>query len=180
MIRIDAKSYIVAGWIGAAAMVAAVVWLGIQGNWLGFGVSLLFLVSSVLFMTTRSDLPSLFDLLFVAAALVNGAGWVWGLYTSFIFYDEIAHSYTTFAGSLWLGFAVYYSMRAHFRSLAFGFAIVTFGLAAGAVWEMIEWSFTDLTDPVVDLMMDGIGALVAGILGTWILKLEPSGDRDIS
>lgn len=169
---LNARAYTIAEWLGVAAMVAAVVELALRGNWLGFGISLFFLLSSAGFMLKRSQFPPLFDFLFVVAALANGAGWVWELYTQVLGYDEIVHAYTTFAASLSLGFTLYYSMRAHFRAVTFALAIVTMGIAAGATWEMFEWTIINIQDPVPDLMVDTLGAIVAGIFGAWVLKSE--------
>lgn len=179
MIPLDAKGYTIAGWVGVALMLAAVVALGIMGKWLGLLLSLVFLVASAAFMIFRRQVPSLFDLLFVIAALANGAGWIWELYSQVFGYDEVVHAYTSFAISLWLGFLVFYSMREEFRgrSLVFGLAIATMGLAAGAVWEMIEYTLIQLKDPVEDLMVDGLGAVLAGLFAIWVLKREPSDGR---
>lgn len=176
-VLLDAKSYTVAGWAGVALMVAAVVWLGWQGKWLGFAISLLFLLASTAFLLGRSRFPSLFDLLFVVAALANGAGWLWELYSQVMGYDEVVHAYTTFAGILSLGVALYYSARAHLRTVAFGLAVVTMGIAAGAIWEMFEWAIINIKDPVADLIVDSIGAILAGLFATWVLKVEAEEER---
>lgn len=175
MILLDAKAYTIASWVGVVLMFVAVVMLGILGNWLGLLLSLVFLVSSIAFMTLRNEVPSLFDLLFVIAALANGAGWIWGLYSEVFGYDEVVHAYTSFAISLWFGFLVYDSMLADFRDrgLLFGLVIATFGLAAGAAWEMIEYTLIQLKDPVRDLMVDAVGAALAGLFATWVLKGDP-------
>lgn len=174
MNHLNWKGYVVAGWAGVALMGGAVVALAVMGRWLELMLSLLFLASSIAVLTVRHEFPRLFDLLFVAAALVNGAGWVWNLYHSVIGYDEVAHAYTSFAISLWLGFLVYYSLLANFRGrgLLFALVIATFGLAAGAVWEILEWTFIQINDPVPDLILDGIGAIVAGLFAAWVLHGE--------
>lgn len=166
MTLLNAKGYTLAGWAGVALMAAAVAVLGMRGVWLGFGVCLLFLAGSAAFMIARSEFPALFDLLFVVAALANGAGWVWELYSEVPGYDEIVHAYTAFAASLSFGFALYYSIRAQFRTVAFGLAIVTMGIAAGALWEMFEWLIIKIKDPVSDLMVDTLGAIIAALFGT--------------
>lgn len=179
MIPLNAKGYTVASWVGVVLMLAAVVALGILGNWLGLLLSLVFLVSSMAFLALRNEVPSLFDLLFVIAALANGAGWIWGLYSEVFGYDEVVHAYTSFTVSLWFGFLAYNSMLAEFRGrgLLFGLVIATFGLAAGAVWEMIEYTLIQLKDPVEDLMVDTVGAVLAGLFATWTLKWEPHQNR---
>lgn len=70
--------------------------------------------------------------------------------------------------SVWLG-----RLRAaNLRTVAFGIAIVTMGIAAGAIWEMFEWVVINVQDPVPDLMVDSLGALFAGVFATWVLKVE--------
>lgn len=177
MTLLNAKGYTRAAWAGVALMAATVAVLGVRGVWLGFGVCLLFLACSAAFMLARNELPALFDLLFVVAALANGAGWVWELYSDVPGYDEIVHAYTAFAASLYFGFALYYSMRVHFHTVNFGLAIVTMGIAAGALWEMFEWLIIKIKDPVPDLMIDSLGALIAALFGTWVLKVETRADR---
>lgn len=179
-IPLHARGYTIGGILGAVLMAVAVIWLGWQGKWLGCIISLLFLAVSVAFMCSRDHFPALFDLLFVIAALANGAGWVWELYSQVIGYDEIVHAYTTFAGSLSLGFALYYSARAHLHTVVFGFAIATMGIAGGALWEIFEWTAIYVTDPVSDLVADSIGAIIAAGFGTWVLKLEAQDDRHAS
>lgn len=179
IIPLDSKGYTVAGWFGVALMAAVVVWLAWQGVWLGFAISLLFAVASAAFMCLRRRLPALLDLLFVIAALANGAGWVWELYSPIFGYDEVVHAYTTFAASLSFGFAMYYAEREYFRPVVFGLAIVTFGIAAGAIWEMFEWLIINVKDPVPDLMVDTIGAIVAGVFGARVLKVQLRGGRNI-
>lgn len=177
---LNSRAYTILAWVGVVVMAAAVVHVGMdsqmKNQWLAFAICLLFLLASAAFMVKRSRFPALFDLLFVIAALANGAGWVWELYSQVIGYDEIVHAYTTFAASLSLGFALYYSGRAHMRTAAFGLAIVTMGIAAGAVWEMFEWAIINVKDPVVDLLVDSIGAILAGIFAAWVLKAEARED----
>lgn len=175
-IPLNSRAYTIAGWIGVVLMAVTVVWLGLQSIWLGFAICLLFLVASAAFMLKRSQFPALFDLLFVVAALANGAGWVWELYSQVIGYDEIVHAYTTFAASLSFGFALYYSVHEYFRTVVFGLAVVTIGIAAGAVWEMFEWLIIQIRDPVQDLLVDTVGAILAGIFATWVLKVEARDD----
>lgn len=179
MIPLDSKGYTIASWVGVVLMLAAVIALAVLGNWLGLSLSLAFLISSIAFLILRHTVPSLFDLLFVLAALANGAGWIWSLYGEVFGYDEVVHAYTSFAISLWFGFLVYHSMLTHFRDkgLLFGLVIATFGLAAGAAWEMFEYTLIQLKDPVEDLMVDAIGAALAGLFAAWVLKWEPREPR---
>lgn len=178
MINLDGSWYRTAAWVGIAALVAAVVVTAVRGEWLGMVILAGFLVASVAFVVAEDRLPALFDLLFVLAAIFNAGGWVWNLYDRIAPYDEIAHAYTTFAITLSFGFLAYYAVREHFvrYEALFVLAIVSFGVAVGAVWEIVEWLCDIihlLSDTIIDLIMDTIGALAAGAVGLWALRTLP-------
>ena len=114
-------------------------------------------------------------MLFVAAAIVNAAGWVWNLYTRVWVYEEFAHFYTTFAATLSLGYLSLYVMRDHFREHRWHFVMVvtSFGVTLGAWWEVVEWIILKkLTDPVGDIVVDSLGAILAAFLALWTLNKE--------
>lgn len=174
-VDLDRKSYRTAAWIGIALLVPAIVTAIVMEKWWGILMLAAFLIASIAFVAFEDRLPALFDLLFVAAALVNALGWAFDLYTRVPGYDDVAHAFTIFAVTLSLGFLAYHSVRAHFRGRGtlYVLAIASFGLSVGALWEMIEWAFIGtLRDPVADLYMDAIGALAAGLLAAWALRQE--------
>lgn len=167
----DWRGYRLAAWAGQAVLaVALVVALTLAG----------FLVAALVFVTREDRLPPVFDFLFVVAALVNAAGWVWNLFERPGPYDEIVHAYTTFAITLALGWLAYGSLFGSFRAHRWLFMLViaSFGIAVGAVWEIAEWSadkllpadvVSGLDDTIVDLIVDSPGALVAGAVAVWAL-----------
>ncbi len=141
----------------------------------------LFLIISFIFVVRDDKLPTLFDFLFVLAALLNATGWVWNLFGMPGPYDEIVHAYTTFAITLALSFLVYSSMLNIFRNhtLLYLVTITSFGIAIGALWEVAEWSagkilstqvIESLDDTIIDLVMDSLGAGLAALISLWALR----------
>ncbi len=125
----------------------------------------------------------MFDLLFVVAALLNAVGWTWQAYTGIPGYDEFAHFFTSFTVTLSLGFLVYRSVREPFRQhrLHFVLVIASFGISLGAFWEIFEWAILrELINPVVDIIMDSLGAVLAGFAAAWFLGVESEPDRAAS
>lgn len=172
---IDSPYYRIASWIGIVLIAVATVAVAFRGDWTGVALLAAFLLASVAFVLFEDRLPALFDALFVSAAIVNAAGWVWDLYTQVWGYDEFAHFYTTFAATLSLGYLVLYAMREHFRQHPGHFLIVvtSFGVTLGAWWEVVELIILKkLTDPVGDIVVDSLGAMLAAWLSLWALGKE--------
>jgi hypothetical protein len=108
---------------------------------------------------------------------MNAAGWVWNEYKTIYGYDELAHLFTTFAVTLSLGFLVYWQVQHYFcdHHAHFVLVIASFGISLGALWEVFEWTLLgQLRDPVGDIVMDSIGALLAGLVAPWLLGTETS------
>ncbi len=174
------RGYRSAAWAGVVLLAAAIGGMVLQRQWLPVLPLAGFLIAAVLFIKLEDRLPTLFDLLFVLAALINAGGWAFRWYNTIGPYDEIAHGFTTFALTLALGYLAYGRMLASFHEqrLLFVLTIASFGIAIGALWEVVEWvadfifasqvveSINDIMD---DLIMDSLGAVVAGALSLWAL-----------
>lgn len=179
MIALDAKGFRIAAWIGVVLVTAALIVVAVLGRWKGALVLAGFLAASVGFLIWERRLPTLFDLIFVGAAILNAAGWIWNLFDRFYPYDELTHALTCFAVTLSLGFMVYHSVREQFRGhgVLFVLAVTSFGVTLGALWEVLEWAMNisnSLSDAMIDLLMDTAGSLLAGLLSAWTIKHEPS------
>lgn len=181
MLSTNWRGYRIAAWVGQALLTIAVIAAVVQGNWLNAFALGLFLVASFVFVIRDDRLPTLFDFLFVVAALLNAAGWAWGLFAMPGPYDEIVHAYTTFAIALAISFLVYGSMLSLFRQhkLLYLLTITSFGIAIGALWEVAEWLagnilatevIESLDDTITDLIMDSLGAALAAITSLWALQ----------
>lgn len=175
MLSTDWRGYRILAWIGLFFLGIAVVFEVVQGNWQGTLTLIGFLVASLAFTLMDERLPRLFDFLFVLAALINAAGWVWGLFYLPGPYDEVVHAFTTFSITLALSFLVYGSLLTTFRHhrLLYILTITSFGIAIGALWEVTEWVIgviNDLDDTIIDLIMDTIGAIVAALVSVWALQ----------
>ena len=110
------------------------------------------------------------------AVVVNIAGYLLNLYQRWAWFDEVLHGFTilaiTYALGLWLYGAVLTGARSHPVLLIVVVACV--GLAVGALWEVAEWGYDrwfapsnlikGKTDTIMDLVMDTIGAVVAGAM----------------
>lgn len=169
------RGYRVAAWVGQFILALAVVAAVTQGNWKGALSLVCFLGVSFAFIVMEERLPTLFDFLFVVAALLNAGGWVWGLFYLPGPYDEITHTFTTFAITLALSFLVYSSMLNLFRNhrILYILTIASFGIAIGALWEIFEWAIAvinSIDDTIVDLIADSVGAFIAAIVSLWALQ----------
>ncbi|MBD2356479.1 hypothetical protein H6G41_17920 [Tolypothrix sp. FACHB-123] len=175
------RGYRAIAWVGQAVLAIFVIFASVQGNWLNALALGFFLIASLVFVIRDDKLPTLFDFLFVVAALVNAMGWVWGLFYMPGPYDEIVHAYTTFAITLALSFLVYSSILNIFRNhtLLYLVTIASFGIAIGAIWEVTEWSagkilstevIGSLDDTIIDLIMDSLGAGLAALISLWALQ----------
>lgn len=185
------KGYRIAAWIGQALLAIAVILAIGQGKWQNALALALFLIASFVFVIRDDRLPTLFDFLFVLAALLNAGGWVWGLFYLPGSYDEITHAFTIFAFTLAFSFLVYQSMLPVFRQhkLLYLITIASFGIAIGALWEVAEWLagkilatevIESLDDTITDLVMDSLGATFAAIMSLWALQewTEPSASTE--
>lgn len=172
---IDSRAFRNISYIGIGLLALATVVVLVRSDWLGAALLGAFLLFSILFVAFESKLPALFDTLFVAAAIINAAGWVWGLYRPVWGYDEVAHFFTTFAVTLAIGYLTLYVVREHFRThrLHYVAVVASFGVTLGAWWEVVEFFLLrKLHDPVGDIIVDSFGALLAGGIAAWTLTTE--------
>lgn len=170
--------YRVAAWAGQALLGVAMIAVLLQGQWLPAAALAGFLVLSYLFMAFERKLPTLFDLIFVIAALINAGGWAWDLYNKPGPYDEIAHFYTIFAITLAAGYLLYGELMTMFfkHRVVFVVTIASLGIALGALWEVTEWLadfvipkqiVSGLFDTITDIILDSAGAILAALLNLY-------------
>ncbi len=175
MINANWKGYRTLAWGLQGLLAVAIVVVLIQGKWLPAATLGGFLLVSFLFVKLERKLPTLFDLVFMIAALINAGGWAWDLYNKPGPYDEIAHFFTMFAITLAFGFLLYRELMESFykRRWLFVVTIASLGIAIGALWEVGEWLVdfvvpkqivSGLFDTITDIMLDSAGALLAALL----------------
>src|SRR3546814_965753 len=85
---IDGRAYQVAAWVGVALQAAALMSVLLLERWHGAINLTVFLLGSIAFLSIHDRLPSLLDLLIVAADLANAAGWAGYLFARISFYDR--------------------------------------------------------------------------------------------
>ena len=132
--NLEGQIFRIVSYIGIALLALATLIVLVRGDWSGVALLGVFLVASILFVGFEDRLPALFDTLFVLAAIINAAGWVWGLYQPVFGYDEVAHFFTTFAVTLAVGYLLLFVMREHFRDHRLHYVVVvtSFGVTLGA------------------------------------------------
>jgi VanZ family protein len=119
--------------------------------------------------------------LLVIAALVNAAGYLWDLYDRFGWFDEAVHAYTTFALTLPLALLLYNVVLtgAQTHTILFVLTVASLGVAIGVLWEIAEWAYDQMVpenailgklDTIIDLIMDILGGVVAGIVSVGMVK----------
>lgn len=115
------------------------------------------------------------------AILVNAAGYLLDLYERFWWFDDAVHTYTSFTLSLLLALLLYGRVLDGARnySVLFVLAVAVLGGGIGALWEIAEWGYDQWvpenailgkTDTMIDLILDTIGALAAGIVSLWMIR----------
>lgn len=165
-IDVDGIVWRVLAWVGIGLQAGALVLVWLVERWSGVWVIAGFLAVSLLFMLNRRSVPSLIDMLVVAAAAINAGGWVWNWFDALVWFDEVVHAFTSMA----VVAAIVHLLcrRYHLASTVAGIAAgAALGLAIGIAWELVEMTFLDLqrVDTTVDLLMDTIGGAAGGWLG---------------
>ena len=116
-------------------------------------------------------------ILLVLAGVANAAGYVFGLWDSPRWFDEVVHGFTILALTLVLAVHLYGRVYTggHAHPLLLTLAIASLGVGIGAVWEVAEWAYDQWApgnvilgkwDTVTDLAYDTLGALAAGAIAT--------------
>ena len=107
---------------------------------------------------------------------------VFGLYSRFPWFDEALHAYNFFALTLLV--TVYAHGVVLMGGRRHGFLLVliiaAIGLALGAAWEVVEFGYDHFIarpnvilpkiDTIVDMILDTLGALVAGLMCLRMLR----------
>ncbi len=118
--------------------------------------------------------------LLAVGLLASAASSIFGLYKVIAWYDEALHLYLTFAFTLVLALYAYGALVTGLRrhAVLLILTLAGLGLGLGAGWEWIEWLYDSYTgvnsikgkqDTMIDLSMDGIGGLLAGIVSIPLL-----------
>lgn len=155
--------------LGAA--LAGCLWLVLGGEALRSLGPAAIAVTAAAALLARRILPAAFGLLLTVAVAVNAAGYVLTLWHERTAFDEIVHAFTSFAGMAAIGWLV---LKRRMRpGLALLWQALAIGLVIGVAWEGFEWAIGIIgsrRDTAIDLLMDGVGALLAAMLLLWLAK----------
>jgi len=158
--------------LGLVSVVVAGLW------WSPTDAGVLALVLPGLLLPRFVGVNPLFDVAFGVVLLVAGWSNVFDLYTAVAWWDLVVHFACTGVSA-----AMVYLLLARLeiitdpqsRRFTFAIALVLttcIGLAASAVWEMVEWLghtfvsreiFVAYDDTIGDMTIGGVGALLAGL-----------------
>lgn len=175
----DSAAWRMLAWAGVALQGVGLLFVLWSQQWNGAWTIALFLGLSTGFLLMQDRLPGLIDFLVVLAALLNAGGWAWEWYQTFAWFDEFVHGFTSFAvvaAIAWIAWSRRWITAAS-GSKAFILQAAAIGFGLGVVWEIVESLFLNLTfwDTIVDLIMDTLGAAVAGwFLGQITPNARPS------
>jgi hypothetical protein len=166
--------------IGALSVIAALV------GWTVTDAGVIALVLGGLMLPRLIGVHPVFDVVFQVVLLIAGWSNVFGLYESLTSWDLVVH-FTCTAVAAILGYLLLVRLEIALRpddprfTMAISLVtLTTLGLAASAVWEMVEWlGWTYIDDAIVvaysdtigDMAVGGLGALLGGVL----LALLPLG-----
>lgn len=159
------------------ALALSLAWLILRGEATAALIVGVFLGLSFAHLLRSRSRPNAFDVLFALAALVGALGYVFDLFSEVVPYDELTHAFTTFSVSLAFYFLFYEGAVPRQKAVALGTSVFTLGVTVGTYWEIFEWAtgtrYT-ITDTIIDLIVDSIGALAAALVA---LALRRRGDR---
>lgn len=119
--------------------------------------------------------------LLVVAIAINILGYVLNWYTQFAWFDEVLHAFTIFTMALLLATYLYGVVLTGARTYAllFVLVVISLGLAVGGLWEILEWIYDRIVhgnvikgkmDTIIDLVMDTLGGIAAGVLALRMAK----------
>jgi uncharacterized membrane protein YjdF len=116
--------------------------------------------------------------------MLNTGGWIWDLYDTVPYYDDVAHFLTAFSIMFFIGMII---KRKHVAAYLWILFMTSIGISIGVVWEIVEWAVTrttsftfshSLDDTVIDLIMDTIGAYLAANI-TYYFRVENRDYADV-
>ena len=152
-------------------------WLLMQGRWSEAAVMAGFVLFAVAMGIWRDLLPSLFTFLFDVAAVINALGYVLELWENPFLFDEAVHVITPFAIVAAVAWILVKRDNAYplINPAGYLLRILLIGLVTGLAWEGFEWAVGIVgtwTDTLIDLLMDGIGSLLAALFCLWAARSE--------
>lgn len=170
-----------AAWAIRAVLAVALAWELLTLDPVGVLSMAFFIALSFAYLLREEKLPNAFDALVALSALLNAFGFVFDLFDGPVLYDEVAHTVTIFSLTLAFFFLFYRDAVPSGRAIAMGTAVFTFGVTAGSLWEIAEWTTGQvfgitvvfgLLDAITDLIANSVGALVAAFVALAIRARE--------
>ena len=174
---LNSSRYSIISFALLAVTAAGAIYMAISGQWWA-ALALTSIVGlALIFVSQRKRLPAIFTLLFVTAGVINAAGYIFSLWKTPVWFDEAVHFYTSFTVAAAIGWLLLSrtSANAAGHPVRFTAAVAGLGLVLGIAWEIFEWIIGIIgtrQDTIMDLIMDTLGAIAAGMFCAWAAKTE--------
>lgn len=172
---LDHQGYSTASRAILAIVAGAAAYFMLAGSWYDGAALAALAALGGAFIAVGNRLPPLFTLLFLLAGVANVAGYAFDLWKMPVWFDEAVHAGTSFTGMAAAGWLILARTRLSGpgRSGRLILAVAGLGLFLGIAWELFEWLIGIIDGPadtIVDLLMDLIGATLAGLFCAWAAR----------
>jgi uncharacterized membrane protein YjdF len=123
--------------------------------------------------------------LVAVTATANILGYTADLYHRWWWFDRVLHPSTILAMTFAAAVLILGPGLRNGHPIIMFVLIASVGLAIGALWEVVEWSFDRIAhgdnikgkyDTIMDLIMDSVGATLAGALSLHYTRPKPRSD----
>jgi VanZ family protein len=158
-------------------LAAGVVVAGLTAGFWPAMILAAFLAGGTALVALGRSIPPGVHALVLAVALLDAAGFAWGLYDRIPPYDELAHFFTSIAVSITIAYLLFDSEAIGLARAPAVFIVTVAGLTlgVGAMWEIIEWLggfIGSRLDTLTDLILDAVGALIGASISVRLLRRD--------
>lgn len=158
-------------------LAAGVVIAGLTAGFWPAMILAAFLAGATALVALGRSIPPGVHALVLAVALLDAAGFAWGLYDRIPPYDELAHFFTSIAVSITIAYLLFDSAAIGLARAPAVFIVTVAGLTlgVGAMWEIVEWLggfIGSRLDTLTDLILDAAGALLGASISARLLRRD--------
>lgn len=174
---LNARAFSMISYVLLAATAVGAVYMALAAQWFSALALAGIVVLALLFIAQQDRLPAIFTFLFVSAGVINAAGYIFQLWKTPAWFDEAVHFYTSFTVVAAIGWLLLSGTRANAAGHPWRFtaAVTGVGVVLGILWEIFEWIVGIIGTPwdtIMDLIMDTLGAIAAGLFCAWAARQE--------
>lgn len=172
---LDGTAYLAISFILLMLVATAAFVLALQQRWMDATALAALAMLGFAFLGMERMLPRMFTLLFILAALVNTAGYVFSLWHQLSYFDEAVHFFTSFTVMAAIGWIILSLTSVEDTGTVYVLLIVGLGFVIGVFWELFEYVIGIIGsgwDTSIDILMDVAGAICAAGLCSWLASSQ--------